>query len=69
MLLLSGAYLVSGASFGSLAYASAAFALVTMTGGEQVGRDDLDAVVVRLGVVDLGVVAGLQRLDHLDGLA
>jgi hypothetical protein len=28
----AGCYLVSGASFGSFAYASAAFALVTMTG-------------------------------------
>lgn len=29
------AYLVSGASFGSLAYASTAFSLVTMTGGRR----------------------------------
>ena len=29
------AHLVSGASFGSLAYASAAFSLVTMTGGSR----------------------------------
>src|ERR1700749_2570454 len=31
---------------------------------EQVRRHDLDAVVVRLGVVDLGLLAAQHRVDH-----
>ena len=34
---------------------------------EQVGRDDLGAVVVGLRVVDLGLLVGTDGLDHRDG--